>query len=316
MAVSLIQDLPMADREVVQNDACLAVLAMPELLEVILEMVDVTTLLTSAQRVCKKWHAVIQTSNMQRLLYLEPCGVLKAPQGSREGDLLVEQNPLLKTLFPYLFQIMDVTRRELPTCTGYLTLTLGGCVLADRRDDYKRHYAFVRHDASWRRMQVTRPPLRHVGWTNGAWFTGDPPVEEHDLYRTLDFPDGLRMGQLWDILFRAVFESYSEEVDPRDGDGPAILALWRQHWPHNMRTPPKGFVSMRKKIQMFERWPSDVNLILIQDEEGKFNADYDRANPWLVPTYSDESGPDDYQWLYACEDYNPNVLEEHFRTRA
>ncbi|CAI4214746.1 unnamed protein product [Parascedosporium putredinis] len=274
MAVSAMQDVPMADREVGRNDACLAVLAMPELLEVILEMVDVTTLLTSAQRVCKKWHAVIQTSNMQRLLYLEPCGVPKAPQGSREGDLLVEQNPLLKTLFPYLFQIMDVARRQLPTCTGYLTLTLGGCVLADRRVDYKRHYAFVRHDASWRRMQVSRPPLRH-----------------HDLYRTLDFPDGLRMGQLWDILFRAVFESYSEDIDPRDGDGPAILALWRQHWPHNMRTPPKG-------------------------RGGKFNADFDRANPWLVPTYSDESGPDDYQWLYACEDYNPNVLEEHFRIRA
>jgi len=314
MNVKAMEDAQTAARVPPAGLACHAALTTPELLEAILGNLDMVTLLVSAQRVCRQWRAVISTPALQRYLFLEQNDAAKSTPKRHEGHLLMKQNPLLKKLFPSIFQTIDVPRRTLPTCTGFLTLLLGGCPLADRRDEYKRHHAFARKDASWRRMQVAQPPLRRVGYTEVSRLEEEDGMPaDSESFRTLVFPEGLRMGELWDLLFMTIWDNCSRYDGSPYEDGPGLLILWKQYWPHSMRTPPKGFASMRKKIQMFEGWPSRVNLILIRDDERKsaWEQEFNGVDPWLVPSYSEHYFPEEHEWLYRCEDYDAAVLSKH-----
>ncbi|KAI0449557.1 hypothetical protein F5B21DRAFT_44683 [Xylaria acuta] len=121
-----------------------AVLDIPELFQLILLQCDIRTLLTSARCVSHLWHSVIDsTPAIQEALFFRP--------NTRDNEPEPILNPLLVETFSLFFDGGIHTRKsfdKLPFANG----GKNGC-----RD------AFMRKDASWRRMLVRQPPVRTMG---------------------------------------------------------------------------------------------------------------------------------------------------------
>lgn len=157
-------------------------LTIPELLEPILLSLDMRTLLTSALRVCRQWRDLIQGSILlQRALYFE-CE--KKPEESYE----VEFNPLLVELFPILFDFDGVTTR------GFNDLAVEALPIGRRR------VAFYRRNASWRRMHIRQPPVKHVG----LW-TLDVITRRKETMRMVKYDGGLKMEAFYSLVLKHVY---------------------------------------------------------------------------------------------------------------
>ena len=151
-----------------------AFLSTPELVQEMLLQLDLRTLLTSAQLVCRQWLAIIATSpTLQQALHLKPS------RPSREGD--PAPNPLLVEAFPFWYddagdgKIGDRLFKTLPLA--------------------KRRRVFMRKDVSWRRMLVAQPPVTRLGLATKYHGMDD----KHAVFEVREFPDGLRMGELYDL---------------------------------------------------------------------------------------------------------------------
>ncbi|KAE9407529.1 hypothetical protein BT96DRAFT_105377 [Gymnopus androsaceus JB14] len=148
-----------------------AVFGIPKLLDRILSQLDMRTLLTAAQLVSRYWHDIItQSPSIQQALCFQP-------KHSTANERM--QNPLLAELFEPWFDEDGVHYRrkfmEMP--------------LASARD------VFLREDATWCQMLVAQPPVLQLGiWTQTQAMRGD----SHQ-FEILEFPDGLRMGEFYDI---------------------------------------------------------------------------------------------------------------------
>ncbi|KAL2868134.1 uncharacterized protein BJX67DRAFT_62108 [Aspergillus lucknowensis] len=118
----------------------------PKILEAILLHLDMLTLLTSAQQVCRRWRDLIQKSDdLQIALFLKP---------SKEkvtGKVTCQRNPLIETIiWPEYFRKRlnsSLHRRN----WNYEDLNLPTL-------DPSREAAFLRPEASWRRMLISQPP--------------------------------------------------------------------------------------------------------------------------------------------------------------
>ncbi|KAJ1326962.1 F-box-like domain-containing protein [Microdochium nivale] len=142
-----------------------------EILESILLELDQTTLLTSAQRVCRAWHRCIATSSqLQRWLFFEP-----NPQHGEQQQQEPWHNPLLRRLLgPHLFfaepRVLPLDRsphdwtawapnpavqiwRYAPQDVVKMRLPIAN-VGPGRRGPQA---AFAREGASWRRMLPSQP---------------------------------------------------------------------------------------------------------------------------------------------------------------
>lgn len=109
-----------------------------ELLELILLQLDTQTLLT-AQRTCQTWHRIIQESvAIQKALFF-------IPMNSSSANIKV-QNALLAKKFPGFFN-------------SNLTL-LANVDMLQRPEKLE---AYIRPEASWRRMLVQQPPIFRIG---------------------------------------------------------------------------------------------------------------------------------------------------------
>ncbi|KAH9906032.1 hypothetical protein F4778DRAFT_802447 [Xylariomycetidae sp. FL2044] len=130
-------------------------LSIPELLELILLHLDPRTLLVSAPRVRRFWHATITTSPpLQRALFF-----LADPADPNRIAHPVA-NGLLREAFPSIFErtgAMESVHRPTPApwIPEGVPATVGD--LLGRR-------GFGCRDASWRRMLVRQPPLRGVAY--------------------------------------------------------------------------------------------------------------------------------------------------------
>lgn len=114
--------------------------AIPELFELILLNLDTRTLLTKAQLICHTWTTFIQESPaIQWALFFKP-----EPKGPRW------QNPLLAEVFPSIFSSSDPNVQS----NVNLTFTNFDLILNSHKFD-----AYMRPEASWRRMLVQQPPL-------------------------------------------------------------------------------------------------------------------------------------------------------------
>ncbi|KAK6068895.1 F-box domain-containing protein [Seiridium cupressi] len=181
-----------------------------ELLECILVNLDMRTLLVSAQRVCRTWHSLINTSPaLQVALFFKPDGSWDVQRGhdheagggsqdvgkTRGGS--VRKNPLLASLFPAWFddyvspgpedshsapRAVYRSQSKPPPYTEF-----AGQPFA------KNSEVFMRRTASWRRMLVQQPPAHHVG----EWITTWGWLGHQDASMKY-YKDGLRMGQLYD----------------------------------------------------------------------------------------------------------------------
>lgn len=123
------------------------VLDTPEMLEMILARVDMRTLLTSAQRVCRNWVNLISKSpSIQKALFFTP---IKDSEWGMEEKI---PNPLLTETFPSIFPAKDRPDRY-QFDFSELTMTKDASTMA----------RFVRQDASWRKMLVQQPPVSDIG---------------------------------------------------------------------------------------------------------------------------------------------------------
>ncbi|KAJ7607089.1 hypothetical protein DFH06DRAFT_1149563 [Mycena polygramma] len=154
------------------------VLSTPELLEHILASLSIRYLLTIAPLVSKTWQAVALTPRLQRILFFQP------DPASTSADPV--QNSLLMELFPPFF-LQDLERQSRwswPNAAAIITLPWAAAPAAFRRPD-----------ASWRRMLVRQPPVRHL------FVTETCHGQIGDSKRRAEVANlELRMGTLYDLV--------------------------------------------------------------------------------------------------------------------
>lgn len=124
-----------------------------EILEMILLQTDMQTLLISAQRVCQKWHALIQDSyDLQVALFLKP---MKSTS-PRVMLMKAVANPLIdKAIQPWL---QERYRRFLEAVRTDETQRVPEIYSILEKDEI-----FMRDEASWHRMFSHQPPKLYAG---------------------------------------------------------------------------------------------------------------------------------------------------------
>lgn len=210
-------------------------LATHELLELILSHVDAPTLLVSCQRVCTRWQGmIVQSPLLQQVLFLKPSTRRPAVDCPCDGGPYAQVlNPFLWRHFRALFHSAPGVpgSDDGPRCekcgnmTGFGSWDLAALrpgslsrgkdklSFADAGRDRWRQKAFMRAGASWRRMLITQPPILEAQhWTE---WRGDrfiaPSLGVRETVSTAEFPEGLRMGQLYDLVFSVLFAQRIED---------------------------------------------------------------------------------------------------------
>ncbi|KAJ5175123.1 uncharacterized protein N7482_001000 [Penicillium canariense] len=164
------------------------VFATPEVLEIVLLQMDMRTLLTSAQRVCRGWMDLITKSPaIQKALFFTPI------KESEWGNGAKTLNPLLADLFPSIF---PAKTRESPNPLTFSNLKM--------TQTPTNMFPFVRGDASWRKMLIQQPPISEFGVLSLTHGRGG------DSAATFSIPNdekmqnagygGLRMERLFEFL--------------------------------------------------------------------------------------------------------------------
>lgn len=132
-----------------------------EILEAILLQTDIRTLLTSATRVCRSWHNIIQGSaSLQAVLFLKPVkepafSITHSEKGARWSYCKHKRirNPLIETdIWPEFFR----KRFRSPSDRSWQVKEEFPCMDPDKEK------AYLREEASWRRMLLHQPPTSHL----------------------------------------------------------------------------------------------------------------------------------------------------------
>lgn len=156
------------------------VLAIPELLEPILLNLDMRSLLTSALRVCRQWRDLIQGSTLLQKALFFKC------EEEQAGSDEVTFNPLLVELFPLFFNFAGT-----PSPRGFNDLAIESLPIGRRR------VAFYRLNASWRRMHMRQPPVKHV-----ALWTLDITRNRKEHMKMVRYDRGLRMEGFYFLVLK------------------------------------------------------------------------------------------------------------------
>lgn len=236
------------------------VLSTMELLETILGHVDMTTVLL-AQLVSTRWRSIIQSSLLlQRQLFFVPA--LSVPGTSTKCHApsmeTPTHNPLLKKYFGCLYTPLNTMedglggswRGRISEDTNYLRtgklMGMGMAGVAGRIAGTGKPTSFLRVGASWRRMLVSQPPPQRLEYIHvldgrsrfnydrqGPWSSQRMAKQ----YKTVSLPEGLTMGQLYDLVYAITF------------DRPTGRLSW-VGWPR-VETPgrlvnPSGWVAIRE----------------------------------------------------------------------
>lgn len=197
------------------------VLNIPELLEAILLGTDIRILLVSAQRVCKQWTAVIlSSSRLQKKLFF-----------AGDESSAKTCNPLLEWCFPFCFDSQTrfpgrsifwisgshgVATQPLRWLTGEEV-----CFLLLNKE------AFSRPEASWRRMLIQQPPVRHIQQIFTQLYHEDPQGQ----YIRIDTYLGVRMAAMLDAVF-ALNRTKAQGMVGGLHDAEARPAAMRVIWHH------------------------------------------------------------------------------------
>ncbi|KAJ5158651.1 uncharacterized protein N7500_008302 [Penicillium coprophilum] len=172
------------------------VLDTPEILEMILARVDMRTLLTSAQRVCRRWvNLISQAPSIQKILFFTP--IKDSEWGVGEKTI----NPLLTEAFPSIFPAKDTGKHHE---VHFSDLTMN--------KDTSTMFRFVRKDASWRKMLVQQPPVSDIGLLNvshgmmgdhvvSSTISADKKMQESGYH-------GIRMERLFELLLTLYFSDF------------------------------------------------------------------------------------------------------------
>lgn len=234
--------------------AATRVLLTGELIEEILQHVDMQTILVSAQRVCRKWNATVTCSHrIQRLLFFEPLPEAEPHPSDDAAGPSMEVNPLLLRHFWFLFASDDQWSGSSPEKPLRTPINLDAMVFdewnakpsiasGDRRDNE----SFAEPSASWRRMLVSQPPPRKVGYIKEYGHLARMGPSQHYI---ITLPDGLRMGLLWDSIYSLIMEQRHEwETTP-------FWLAWR-HVVHGAR--------FLKNVPFRPGWSSAVDIVIAE----------------------------------------------------
>lgn len=214
-----------------------------ELLESILLHLDMRSLLTSAIRVSRQWRDVIQGSKyLQRALFFEYDEKL-------EGSHEVKFNPLLAELFPILFDFSGT-----PDKPGFNDLAIESLPIGRRR------VAFYRRDASWRRMHMRQPPVKHVGLWRLCTLFG-----RKEKMQVIKYDEGLRMEGFYFLVLKHV---YWWDLYVKWGEAQARQLRHHRHVRNHMKQPAEEM--MRTADVTIGAW-SDFSLI--QEEKARRSVD-------------------------------------------
>lgn len=136
------------------RSAQLQALSTLEILELILLQLDMRTLLTSAQRVCRLWADLIKKS-----LYIQEALFLAPVRDNNTNAVAVDKvrNPLLVEAFPSIFQNTNTTSAYEEEENDVFTLTSFDMILNPEKKE-----AYLRPGASWRHMLVQQPPIPKI----------------------------------------------------------------------------------------------------------------------------------------------------------
>jgi hypothetical protein len=238
----------------VKLSAQMVVLSNPYLLEMIILQLDIRTLLMSAQLVCHTWGSTItSSSSIQQALFFRAL-----PRGSSNA---VEKtyNPLLAELFPSFFP-QDPSpsapknwgdediRETSSSIDGKVTLNFALSSLDMVRHPEKMD-AYLRKDASWRRMLVQQPPALSVSYLK---FTDGQGGGSWKHYKIPCDIDGMRMSMLYDLLL--LLGPWSSKVA-------SSLVLWWGYTPVMIRRSRS-----RQRKQVFERALQESDIVIYTKE--------------------------------------------------
>ncbi|KAK8107901.1 uncharacterized protein PG998_009914 [Apiospora kogelbergensis] len=209
-------------------------LRIPELLEAIILHLDQKAILVNAQRVCHQWHRCItEMPSIQHHLFLLPEPTSNDNHDSKDGASSnpPRPNPLLARHFPEWFehcttwppdQRLPFVRTTDPSARGMNDDRLFPTMpWVHRRLD-----AYVRPDATWRRMLLQQPPRRGLGLVMthcGRLVRGDLP--EHTKFG--DIGDGgwpanldrpATLPELLELTCMCIHVRPVVRVRPADGD--------------------------------------------------------------------------------------------------
>ncbi|KAJ5151684.1 hypothetical protein N7492_009979 [Penicillium capsulatum] len=207
-----------------------------ELWESILLHLNPRTLLTSATRVCHAWTALIRESTaIQQSLFFAPDTQLPA-QNKTHSSLLIDA-------FPSVFYQSSASRDHDYTNDSQCS--------ALRSWDFVKHpekiSAYMRPEASWRRMLIQQPPIFKIGmWTEQyAYISGAT------FYEIPEDPRKTETGIRMETIVEAIF--FDSPLASFDVDLESII--WAGQWPE----------IVREKLDLLERCRGrklDVGLII------------------------------------------------------
>jgi hypothetical protein len=277
------------------------VLAMPELMDSILLQLPLQELLVNAQRVSRTWKSIIKLSPLlQQKLFFQPW-----PSNSIWPHKF---NPILRERFWRWFPMhpgesYDITFCWLPGpidwnrnhhCCDY-----GHCENCDVVDSNhaahakevtrKKQEAYARKEASWRRMLPVQPA--HVVFeVESKWrhyFGSTTSIGE------VEFPDGVRMGTLYDYSQRTV-------LNP--------LSSFGVEWQHPSQEKGRGEVKGKVRISAWS--PSQPSVI---ESESDLEDGVSATEDLKSQTGRDLCGPLYQSMGYEELDINLKVvsIEEH-----
>ncbi|KAI0121130.1 hypothetical protein BJ170DRAFT_146273 [Xylariales sp. AK1849] len=173
------------------------VLDTSELLQEIILHLDIRTVLTSAQLVSHRWHALVSESpRIQRHVFL------RSDHVSRRDRV---RNPLLAQTFPHWFpppfvkpwphwgKEQQALRRPV----------FDEMALATRIDAFMQQ-----KNVSWRRLLISQPPVTQLCVCTTFKKHGVTKMN----WKIREFPDGLRMGNYYDIVQQWLFKNSKASV--------------------------------------------------------------------------------------------------------
>jgi hypothetical protein len=191
------------------DSACDRFFSIHELVSAFLHEAD-TLVLVNCQGVCQLWKGIIDRSKtLQENLFLTPVLLKEGEEEALEARL----NPILSTHFQSLLG----THERIRLSRNQYALRTGKCSYNDlqklplaRNSIHTRAdapSAFARREASWRKMLISQPPLKHLYWWH-EWESSDRHrTERYSQYPILSgegrqqvTSDTTTIGTLWDML--------------------------------------------------------------------------------------------------------------------
>ncbi|KAI1140794.1 hypothetical protein F5Y05DRAFT_410642 [Hypoxylon sp. FL0543] len=202
-------------------------LNIPELLDSILRHLPARELLTNTQRVSRDWNATINlTPILRQQQYLNPSQ--RVPEGVR-----YVKNELAAFRIPDIFGVRYTFTRGVWKFRHVKPAKVSSTRL--RRSIRGEWYDWTRSDHKWRNLQVAIPPITKVRWEvmrEDREENDTLPFALPDAIAELHFPEGLRVGQLWDIIriTKGVHRIFWPSVTPGTLRRPALVGDREDDW--------------------------------------------------------------------------------------